>query len=314
MTCQHTPVTRLIVIASVVGLAILVGWRVGRYAGNDNPSDHAQPAAAPGTFPNVGGKIVKIMLEEGIVTVDHEEIKGFMPAMVMDLKVAEPRELAGLNPGQAIRFDLVKLKGQYLMVRIRPASSVEERQVPDSHSPSASPQTGVNPLERGDQVPDLLLTDSQGKEFRLRDLPMRHKLVTFFYTRCPLDNFCPAQSRRLSQLQKWIDEQQIELHLVSLTLDAGHDNAGVLSSYAEHFAADPARWTIAGGGNPAAIRDFANRVGARVQPEQSGFRIDHALVAVRLDGDRIVDFAYGLDAMERLVRGMAAGPQPPAAP
>jgi Cu/Ag efflux protein CusF len=36
--------------------------------------------------------------------VRHEEIPGFMEAMAMDFKLADPSEVEGLNPGDKIAF------------------------------------------------------------------------------------------------------------------------------------------------------------------------------------------------------------------
>jgi Cu/Ag efflux protein CusF len=36
--------------------------------------------------------------------VRHEEIPGFMEAMAMDFKLANPSEIEGLNPGDKIAF------------------------------------------------------------------------------------------------------------------------------------------------------------------------------------------------------------------
>lgn len=65
----------------------------------------AQETAATGIFHGVG--VVKaIDTATGALTLDHEEIKGFMPAMVMMYRV-KPRKLsAGLRVGDKIGFDI----------------------------------------------------------------------------------------------------------------------------------------------------------------------------------------------------------------
>lgn len=296
MTPPRTPSARSLGALFLLVLAVVAGWYIGRRTGGDGG-----PGAAPSSSPvaqapytDVAGRVVKIFPEEGMITIDHEEIKGFMAAMVMDLSVVDRRELAGLQPGQDVRFDLIKLDGQYKVVRLRPADA-PRNPVPETHP---------NPLERGDQVPDLTLIDAQGERFRLRAIPAHHKVVTFFYARCPLQEFCPAQAKRMSRWQEWIKEGSPDTRLISLTLDAEHDGPGILAGFADRYGADPTRWIFAGGEDPSAIREFADRAGGRIQRRPGDFQIDHALVALRVDGDRIVDIAYGLDAMERMVRGL----------
>ena len=292
-----------------LGLVLIVaglGWYIGSRTADNNDTD--EPATAQGgVYRDVAGQIVRLNPEDDSITVDHEEIPGFMRAMVMDLKVAERRELRGLEPGDAIRFDLVHLEGTYQIVNIRP------RDIDDDEGGGGDGRGGggggggggeQSALGPGDNVPDLELVNAHGQRFRLHELQPRHKLITFFYARCPIEHVCPAQSARLAQLQQHLRDAGSDLHLVSLTLDSEHDSADVLAGYAQRFDADAQRWTLASGDDPDAVRAFARAAGARVQRHDDSFEIDHALVALRVDGTRIVDRVYGLDAMQRLVRGM----------
>jgi len=52
------------------------------------------------------GTVVAVDLTKGTVTVDHGEIKGLMPPMVMAFVVDTPETLNGLKPGETIRFTL----------------------------------------------------------------------------------------------------------------------------------------------------------------------------------------------------------------
>ena len=294
----NPPRPRWLLPAVLVVLVIGVGWYVGTTMRSPGP-DTGQPAAdnASPIYRDIGGVVVRLDPEAESITVDHEEIPGFMRAMVMDLKVAEPRELQGLAPGDAILFDMVRIQGVYQIVNIRPAEP-QSGGAPDA---AAGPDDALNV---GDHVPDLALVSARGEAFRLHELEPRHKLITFFYARCPIEHFCPAQAQRLAELQQHVAESDADVHLVRLTLDAEHDTTAVLAGYAERVGADPALWTLAGGPDGEAIRRFAHRAGARVARHDDSYEIDHALVALRVDGTRVVDRAYGLEAMQRMVEGM----------
>src|SRR5690606_35129082 len=108
---------------------------------------------------------------------------------------------------------------------------------PSATRPADSPR--IDALGRGDLLPDLALYDTQGKALSLHGLPARHKVITFFYARCPHDQFCPAQARKLATLQTYLNAAGRDIHLVSLTLDAAHDGPQVLAGYAERFKIDP---------------------------------------------------------------------------
>ena len=296
----ETTIPRWVVPVLVLVAAIGFGWYLGTRVTTDHAAD--DPATSQGVdgevHRDVAGRVVRLAPDEGSFTVDHEEIEGFMAAMVMDLNVADPAELDGLEPGDEILFDLARIGDRYEAVHIRRVNDQ------GNAYETAADTTPTNPLGPGDLVPDLLLHNADGEPFRLRQMQPRHKIVTFFYARCPIDTFCPAQAERLAELQAHIESQGSDVHLLSITLDPEHDVPSVLSGYADRFDADPARWTLAGGDDGDAIRDFAHRAGGRVQNHPDTYEIDHALIALRVDGDRIVDRVYGLEAIENLIRAM----------
>ncbi|MCC7348956.1 MAG: SCO family protein [Phycisphaerales bacterium] len=283
-----------------VGVVAAVGWYIG--SRGNKPTDvvpTSRPVEKTGIYRDIAGRIVRLSPELGSITLDHDEIPGFMRAMVMDLKVAAHVSLSAFQPDDEVVFDLARIDGTYQIVRLVHASGMKRTPATVSTADPDEP-----PLDRGDLVPDLALIDSHGKRFQLRQMKPANKVITFFYTRCPLQNFCPAQTKRLSELQKFLDESGSDLHLLSLTLDAEHDGTELLAAYAGQFNVDPSRWTLAGSEDPESIRRFARRAGAQIQVQPGDYQIDHALIALRIDGNRIVDRVYGLTAIEQLLRNM----------
>jgi Cu/Ag efflux protein CusF len=70
-----------------------------------HPLIHIQETEASGTFRGVG-VVTAVNSRARALTINHEEIKGFMPAMIMMYRV-EPFSLtAGLQPGDRIEFAL----------------------------------------------------------------------------------------------------------------------------------------------------------------------------------------------------------------
>jgi Cu/Ag efflux protein CusF len=89
------------------------------YGPSDRPS--LQPAVAmaqhsgPGAHPSaqdsqpsiVGeGKVVAVVPESSQLVVDHKEIPGFMGAMTMGYRTEPPSLLAGVKPGDTVRFTI----------------------------------------------------------------------------------------------------------------------------------------------------------------------------------------------------------------
>jgi protein SCO1 len=55
----------------------------------------------------IQAKVIAVDSQRKLLTIDHGDIPGFMPAMTMSYTVAKPKELAGLNAGDKISADLV---------------------------------------------------------------------------------------------------------------------------------------------------------------------------------------------------------------
>ncbi|MFW5925859.1 MAG: SCO family protein [Myxococcota bacterium] len=284
--------TGSLIVAAVVALGWYAGTRLGDSSGSESESG---PAEEGEIYEDVAGQVLGVDAEQNTVKVHHERIEGFMESMVMDLQVADSVNLESIEPGYAIRFDLAHTGDTFEVIDIRPdeaAAGDDPRKLPD------------NPLDRGDRVPDLKLFDTQGNRFRLREMEAERKVITFFYVRCPLEDFCPAQSNRMRELQNELKQSGSDVHLVSLSLDSDHDDAEVLSEYAERFSVDPDRWSLAGGVDAGAVREFARRAGAGVERQDDSFQIDHALVGLRVEDDRMVDRVYGLQSIADMVRNM----------
>jgi len=65
----------------------------------------AQETGQSGTFRGIG-VVTAVDSRTGALTVDHEEIRGLMPAMIMMYRVELPSLSVGLQPGDKIEFVL----------------------------------------------------------------------------------------------------------------------------------------------------------------------------------------------------------------
>src|SRR5919106_3055041 len=88
-------------------------------------------------------------------------------------------------------------------------------------------------------VPQFSLMERDGRRITLSDLKGKVSIINFIYTNCP--DTCPIQTAQMKQIQDGFKNEK-DLLLVSITVDPKRDTAKVLSEYADHFGADPARW------------------------------------------------------------------------
>lgn len=77
-------------------------------------SDKAQIKTYDGT-----GAVTKINLEIGSIELDHEEVKGLMPAMKMEFYVADKKMLDNLKIGDRVDFTLEDNAGAERIVSIK---------------------------------------------------------------------------------------------------------------------------------------------------------------------------------------------------
>jgi Cu/Ag efflux protein CusF len=78
------------------------------------------PAAAVATNSYQGeGKIISITEQRPSIQIDHQEIKGLMPAMTMEFYVKEKLLLGGLKAGDRIEFSIDSGVGGLVITRIK---------------------------------------------------------------------------------------------------------------------------------------------------------------------------------------------------
>lgn len=81
------------------------------------------PVRRPGgkAYPGVG--VVRIInFNEGWLEIDHEEIKGLMPPMVMEWSVIDRAMLKSVQVGDKVNFVVEDNKGTQLIIKLEKAS------------------------------------------------------------------------------------------------------------------------------------------------------------------------------------------------
>ena len=94
---------------AAVSLLLWLGACSSQPAQNEaqTPSEPAAPAAAGPERHDMHGKIVSVDKAGKNVTVDHDEIPGFMGAMAMPYPVREESQLDSLQPGDEVNAQVV---------------------------------------------------------------------------------------------------------------------------------------------------------------------------------------------------------------
>jgi protein SCO1/2 len=235
------PKTILITLCAGTLLAVLAATVVAR---------RPAPAAAAGqdarTF-EVFGQIRSLDVLNKTVRIAHEEVRDYMPAMVMPFAVKEAILLNGFAVNDRVKFQLTVTPDDSWISRIQ---KIDAAQAGESVTALAATPQGreADRVQTGEVVPDFGLINQDGQAFRLRDFRGKAVVLTFIYTRCPIPNFCPLMSKNFAELQQRLGKEfATKYQLISISMDPEFDQPDVLKEYAARYGAMGNDWSFATG-------------------------------------------------------------------
>ena len=237
------------------------------------------------------GQIVAIELARNEVSIRHEDIKGFMPGMLMPFTAKDPALLSGKEPGDLVTATLV----------VGETSAHLSSLTRTGHAkldPPPAVSAGPRILMPGEQVADALLMDQQEKPRPFSSFKGHRVALTFIYTRCPLPEFCPLMDRHFATIQRMVQAapDMADVRLVSMTLDPEFDTPSVLSQHAARLKADPRVWSFVTG-EPKTAAQFAQQFGVFTEKDLgTGANLTHNLRTAVIDAEgRLVTVHSGND-------------------
>jgi protein SCO1 len=252
------------------------------------------------------GQVTGIAADGSEVTIRHDDIKGFMPAMTMPFKVREEAMIEPLSPGDLVRATLVVTDVEAYLSSVQKLGSAPLVDAP-------VPVPGADVVQVGDMLPNETLVDQEAHKRRLGSFVGSAAVITFTYTRCPLPTFCPLIDRHFAAIQKAVQGDPLlrgKVKLLSVTIDPSWDTPAVLKAHAESLGADPEMWTFLTGEETS-----VDRLGARfgltvIREGTDAADITHSLRTAVVDAEgRIVKIYRGSDWVPGQIlddlRGMA---------
>ena len=227
---------------------------------------------------SVRGVVQAILPDHRHVTIKHEAIPGYMAAMTMDFSVRETNALASLAPGDEISFTLVVTADDDWIENVQRTGKTGALTPPG--------WSIVEPeLEVGDLLPDAEFTSENGSPVKFSDFRGRAVAFTFFFTSCPLPEYCPRMNRNFSEAQKILltdTNAPANWQLLSISFDSALDSPPVLQSYAGFYRGTNAeRWLFAVAPTNT-LRALAPKLDFRFWRENG--TLSHNLRTVVLDG------------------------------
>ena len=280
-------------VATVSALALMSACRKAEVPANAPSKPAIAAVAAPTVGPNakrypLKGVVTKVDPARAQVTVQHEEIPGYMSAMTMAFPIRDdPKVIAFLRPGDRIEARLVVDGDNYFLEEVLTKGFVP--------TPTPFGGSGIKPepnkgVAIGDAIPDFTLTDQTGARVKLSQFRGQPVAVTFVYSRCPVATACPLTVARFSKIDAGLKKDNFGA-LLCVTVDPENDTPAVLKEYAAHVGADPKRWKFLTG-DPRDVARVAERFGVLYYPDKAQIVHSQAVAIVGPDG-KLATVYYG---------------------
>jgi protein SCO1/2 len=251
------------------------------------PKTGNRPAGTGARTYQVRGVVREIQPDGRTVLIRHEEIPGYMEAMSMAFNVRETNELAGLKPGDEVSFRLSVTGEASWIDRLKRTGRVSGvGNIGDNLEPPPPPAAATNlPAEfRLSQIPDFALTNEFGQPVSLRQFRGKAVALTFFFTRCPIPEYCPRLTKNFQgaiQKLKATPDGPTNFHFLSISFDPV-DTPILLRSYANQYRYDSNHWSFLTG-HPEQIRELARGFGVPVSG--TGATLSHGFSTTIFDAD-----------------------------
>ena len=238
----------------------------------------------------VRGVIREIPAGGQTLVVRHEDIPGYMPKMTMELNVRDTNEVHNLQRDDEITFRLVATDDTHWIENIRRvghAATTNATVVPpvEAHL--------VRELEPGDVFPDAELLDEHERAIRFSQFRGQAVAFSFFFTRCPLPDFCPLMNKNFSAARRALTADKngaTNWMFLSVSFDAEFDSPAMLAGYATSYRGDdPSHWLFASA-SPATMTSLAPQIDFMFARDNGGF--SHNLRTVVLDAQGRIQHVF----------------------
>jgi len=264
----------------------------------------------------VRGVLKEVKQDEHQLVIAHDDIPNFMEAMTMPFHVKNDAILTNVAPGEKVTFQLHVTETESWIDHVEKfdvSQSVPGRVPvvsksdfhPEAITNSAATSNSKNPLR------NYKFTNELGHSVSLSDFRGQAIALTFFFTRCPIPEFCPRLSRNFEQVQRKLSSMEnapTNWHLLSVTFDPAHDTPDVLKAYGASYQFDPEHWSFLTGPQDK-IAEFARLCDVKFDPDNGLFNHNFRTLIIDASNHLQMVFPTSGDISESIVQELirAAG-------
>jgi protein SCO1/2 len=273
----------------LIGLVFL-----GRLLGARSPA--AEVPAEVRTF-NASGVIVELPADKQSVVIRHHAISNYMAAMTMPFPVKNFAELDGLQAGDKITFQLHVTDDDSWVDHLIRRGTAALPPPAVKHSAAAAPPHPQHPLLHYE------FTNELGQPVSLGDFRGQALAITFFYTRCPIPNYCPRLSKNFEEASRKLaamTNAPSNWHFLSVSFDPRFDTPATLRAYGQNYQYDPAHWSFLTG--PAdKINELARACGVTTSDDGSIIQHNFRTLIIDASGHLQMVFPTSGDLSDKIV-------------
>jgi len=291
---SRTTILQLAFFAVLSCLGVSCSWQ------SDRTSSAASHSSTNGLQSFLVRGVVKELKSDGTTAIiQHDAIPNYMTAMTMPLKVKKRAELAGIQPGDQISFRLLVTEDESWIEHIsktgRKAGAPAQ---PASVRPDDAPKAPTrHPLL------DYAFTNELGQPVTLGQFKGQALAITFFFTRCPIPDFCPRLSRNFeeaSQKLAAMPTAPTNWHFLSISFDTQFDTPVVLRAYADRYHYNPQHWSFLTGPKEQ-IGELARLSDVAVEPDAGFFNHSFRTLIIDSAGQLQMSFPIGGNLSDAIV-------------
>jgi protein SCO1/2 len=269
-------------------------------------------AKSAGLIPSPGGEAtnVRMFRAKGVVkelnpddkkvVISHEAISNYMAAMTMPFQVKDPKELAGLQRGDEISFRLQVTETESWVDQITKIGTVS---LPPLEKPAPSSAVETPAIRPGHPLLDYKFTNELGQAVSLNDFRGQALAITFFYTRCPLPEYCPRLSKNFQEASRKLGSLPggpANWHFLSISFDTEFDTPNLLKAYGDSYQYDPKHWSFLTG-PPDKIGELARQSGLNYEFDVGTFNHNFRTLIIDASGHLQMVFPTGGDLSDEIV-------------
>ena len=241
------------------------------------------------------GVVMELKPDGRTVVIRHEAVSNYMAAMTMPFTVKDPGELAGLQRGDEISFRLQVTGTASWIGHIIKTGTVP---LAETHTPANAP--AVRPSH---PLLDYKFTNELGQAVSLNGFHGQALAITFFFTRCPLPEYCPRLSKNFQEASQKLADlpgAPTNWHFLSFSFDTEFDTLAMLKAYGNSYQYDPKHWSFLTG--PAEqIGELARQSGVTYQLEDGAFNHNFRTLIVDASGHLQMVFPTSGDLSDQIV-------------